>query len=354
MAVPEVHFVCAIEATRPFIHMARLLAYSIRHRAGALADSRITIVFNDRDDDGATKAFLRKRLDTDCITLPRVSHKLHYLNKYTALRVPRLEDSDWIIQFDADVACINPLDELAKQLAMNAFDFAGVPVGSLPIWGIEQVFLKYTGRTKEELDAQRHDWFPQKYPYFNGGMLIMSSHAFPRYRDEIVSLGEQLRNDMRMGGGGPIRWIRNTWNKVAAERPWMHRYIIKPFYPRNSGDQVAIPVLMLKHRMRWEVLPHAYNWRFEHSGQGEDDPIRFLHYLGAEFPIDRERLFDGPWIDEYRRSPNPGARALAGLVDDYSGWQSTDLPVVTAERVAASGANTIKTTSAVTPNAPTV
>jgi len=317
---PRVHFVFAIEARPAYLNMARLLAYSIRHRAGRLADSRVTVVFNDHDDDGRTASFLRKRLDVECVALPRVSHELHYLNKYTALHSPNLHEADWIIQLDADTAIIHPLDDLEATFDDPQLDFAGVPVLALPIWGIDQVFLKYTGLTHEEIDATRHPWFPCEYPYFNGGVIMFNGKHLALFRDQIVPLGEELRRWMRAGGGGPIKWLRNQWNRIVADRPSLSRLVISPYFPRNAGDQLAIPILVLKHHLNYNVLPHAYNWRMPDAGQGEDDPIRILHYLGARFPINRGHLFDSPWIDEYARSSNPGERELAKLVGEFNDW----------------------------------
>jgi len=303
--------------------MARLLAFSIRNRAGALSDSPITIVFNDVDDDGNTAQFLKDKLSVSCVTLPRVSQQFHYVNKYTALRAPTLENSEWIVQLDADTAVINHLNPLLEHLQNPQLDFAGVPVLDCPVWRLDRIIEKYAGVPRDRIEDSAHPWFPTKYPLFNGGVTFFRARHLPLFRDEIVPLVEPIRNDMRLGGSSnPLHYLRNLWNRFIEKRQSLHSLIIPPYHSKNYADQIALPILIFKNNLNYHILPHVYNWRSPDANQGENIPIRIMHYLHARFPIDRNNLFqpDSPWIMQYRKSTNPGQNELAKLIDQYNDW----------------------------------
>lgn len=324
--LPTFHFVFAVENKPAFVNMARLLAYSIRHRAGALSNSKITVVFNDHDDNGQTADFFKQRnLDITCLTLPRISQQFHYVNKYTALRAPDLpESADWILQLDADTAVINPLDDLARTLADPELDFAGVPVLDCPVWRLDRIIKKYSNAPRERIQQSAHPWFPTKFPLFNGGVTFFRAKHLNIFRDEIPPLVNPIRNDMRIGGSpNPLRYLRNLWNRFVEKRKSLHPLIIPPYHSKNYADQIALPVLLFKHSLNYKILPHCHNWRSPDANQGDNTPVRILHYLHAQFPIDRDNLFDpdSDWLREYQSSQNPGRTALAKLITDYNNWK---------------------------------
>ncbi len=328
---PQLHFVFAIENQPAYVNMARLLIYSIRNRAGIFAGSKITVVFNDCDDDGQTEEFIRIHdLQADCLCLPRVSKTFRYVNKYTVLRAPGLQDSaDWIIQLDADTLIANPLDDLLSMLENPDLDFAGTPVLDCPVWGLDKIIAKHADVSQASLADSIHPWCPTKYPLFNGGVTFFRAQHLALFRDEIITQSVPIRNDMRIGGSFDVwRGVRNSWTRFAEKRKSLHPWIIEPYHARNYSDQIVLPVILFKHGLQYEILPHCYNWRSPDAGQGEDSPVRILHYLHARFPIDRASLFDptSDWLAEYHESTNPGRQALANLVTEYIEWQHTSRP----------------------------
>ncbi len=325
---PRFHFVAAVENKPGYINMARLLAYSIRTRGGALADAKVTIVFNDQDDDGKTAALFReKKLNVDCIALPRISREFHYVNKYTALHTPKLRESaDWIVQLDADTVIVDQLDELANLLTNPDLDFAAVPVLDCPVWGLDRIIQKYTEATPAQLDKSIHPWFPTTYPLFNGGVTFFRAQHLSLFRDQLLPLVTPIRNDMRLGGSpNPLRFLRNLWNRAIEKRPALHHLILSPYHAKNYADQIVQPVLIFKHDLNYHILPHAYNWRSPDAKQGESTPVRILHYLHARYPIDRDHLFNpnADWLRQYSDSNNPGQNALAKLIHDYNHWNES-------------------------------
>lgn len=329
--LPSFHFVFAVENKPAYINMARLLAYSIRYRAGALSNSRITVVFNDQDDDGKTADFFKQHnLDIACLTLPRIYRQFHYVNKYTTLHTPHLRESaDWIVQLDADTAVINSLDDLAQTLADPNLDFAGVPVLDCPVWRLDRIIEKYSNAPLKKIQQSTHPWFPTKFPLFNGGVTFFRATHLNIFRDEILPLVEPIRNDMRIGGSpNPRRYLRNRWNRFIEKHHSFHPFIIPPYHSKNYADQIALPVFLFKYNLNYEILPHCYNWRSPDANQGENTPVRILHYLHANFPVNREDLFNqnSDWLREYQSSKNPGRSALAGLITDYNNWNQNTSP----------------------------
>jgi len=83
------------------------------------------------------------------------------------------------------------------------------------------------------------------------------------------------------------------------------------------SEQIALVLTVLKLRIPYRVWPHAWNWRSPGMNQGEESPIRILHYLRSRFPVDRNNFTHGAWVEEFAASENPGRRALANLMQRY-------------------------------------
>lgn len=314
-ATPTARFVLAAEARPAYLNMTALCCWSIRARAGVFARSPISIVFNDADDPRAT-SWLRSALGVEVSVRPRRSPRLHFLNKLNALDASVPGGPDWTIYLDCDTAVINDLAPLAQWCA-GPIDFAAAPVNAKAAWQLDRIFLRHTGLSRDELEAHAHPWFNTRYPYFNGGVFAVRSSRLPEFRPVYEDLTRRLFDQMK-SGPHPWRWLRNRWNRKVCKTRWADRLVIGPFFTRYYAEQVALAAAVLKLRLPYRVLPNSCNWKLPDTGHGEESPVRILHYLQSRHPLDRGRLFEGEWIDQYARDPWEGRRELARLVRDFT------------------------------------
>lgn len=307
-------FVITAEPTPAYANMAKLCAWSIRTRAGALADASISVVFNDELHADAA-AELRGRWDVHIERRPRLSESMKCMNKYNGLFAAAAQEADWVILLDCDTAVVNPLDPLADWMRSGEHDFGASLVDSARVWGLDQLVMRHSNLSSAELTPHRTA-DRARLPYFNGGVIALRGTWLDLFRRAVIDYSHELFESMRAGGGHPVQWARVQWNRVMSRRPATERFIAAPFFHKGYADQIAIVLAMMKLRLRYRILPREYNWLDERFDPSEPDPIRIFHYLGAYYPIDRERLFDGDWIDEFKSSAKRGRRTLAELASE--------------------------------------
>jgi len=311
----RIAFVTTAEPTLAYANMARLLAWTIRNRGGALADASITVMFNDRVHADAADDL--RRWDVQVETRDRLSESMKCMNKYNGLFARATRDADWVVLLDCDTAVVDSLDFLLDWMRMDQHDFAGVRVDSAEVWGWPPLIRQHTDiAAKQQTKSTSEIDDP---PYFNGGVVILRGSALTEFRDLVIHYSQRLYQQMRAGRGSPGHWARVQWNRFVSKRSTTQPLIVKPFFHKGYADQVAIVLAMLQLRLRYDVLSHAFNWRDERfvADTESDTDIRILHYLSAYYPIDRNGLFDGDWVDSYAESPKPGRAALANLVRAY-------------------------------------
>ena len=330
------HLVCTAEATPKYCRMVRLWAWSLRNRAGALAGSPLTVTFNDQADE-QTAQWLRRLPAADVSISPRISRSHREVNKYNALWAPGLENTEWVVLTDCDVAFIDDLGPIADLL--KDVDFAAVPEGHDPrnpppgrprnykaIRNYEQLLLSETGLSLEELATHRHPWFTDRwpcttYPYFNGGFIAIRSSRLAEFRDAVLDMSRRLYRRARRNHPNPLRFLQRFWNSRWDRTPWADRFCIGPFFRQRYADQVALAVVAIKLGLRYRVLPHCWNWRTLGMGHGEELPIRIIHYFEPALGLPLDRILDPAWIPTYAASDNPGKKALAELVAEYRSSQ---------------------------------
>jgi len=146
-------------------------------------------------------------------------------------------------------------------------------------------------------------------------MLAIRREAVPAFRERVIDESRRLFDRMRASSADPVHWGRVQWNRFAASRNLDKRWMAGPHFAKGYADQVAIVVAMMALRLRYRVLERRFNWVTPELS-GPAGPT-ILHYLSARYPIDRARLLDGDWSDDYADSDDPGRQALAALVEEY-------------------------------------
>lgn len=311
----RVHFAIVAEASPAYCAMARLLAFTIRSRAGRLATAPIHVVFNDRADP-ATADELSCRWNAQVHTWPRLSSTIGFLNKYNALNPACVAGADWIIVLDCDTLICESLDPLAEWMDSTRDDVAAVPVLAKTAWGLEDIFMRFSEVSRDDLSRMTHPWFVSSYPYFNSGVIALRAAHAPAFQRCVLDLTAALYREMSTSLTRPIHSLRLRWNRKVCKRRDADRLVLGSFFTKFYAEQVGMSATILKLGLRYSVWPHAWNWRAPGSGHGEDSPIRILHYLGARYPIDRAHMLDDDAIAQaaLAHGDHPGWSALGSAL----------------------------------------
>lgn len=310
----RLHFVTTVEDRPDYHAMVRLWAFSIRRRAGMFADAPISVAFNERMDAGVARA-LEADLGVQCVVKPRISAKMRYANKYNALDLPGLEGSDAVMFFDTDTVVLEDLAPLA-QMVPTADVWAANEYQGNRIFGLDRLFTRYAGVTGERAGVYRHAWNPMGLPYLNGGVWIVRTAHLRAFRERVLELTFELFAAMSAGSPNPLHWLRIQWNRAHYKR--RPGWVLKPYFPKFYSDQMAIGLAAASLGLKLGILPRAFNWYYDVEGQGETRPLRVFHYAQAHYPLERARLLDGAWAEEYAASNQPGKVGLAGLWREHA------------------------------------
>jgi hypothetical protein len=326
------------EATPAFVEMTKLCCFSLRTRAGALAEAPIGVIFNDREDP-AGAAFLRERLNVRVEVMPRVDTPVAYLNKFNFLKSSLVREVDWVVFLDCDTIVNQPLDELLPIMADESVGFIGAPDHKRQAWRLERIWARELGVRPESLDHLRHPWHLAGLPVFNIGVFALRTrHAAELDKVAIPTIlryyQAQTTSKLR-----PLHYLQYKWNRRFWKRPDAERWIIGSHYPRVHGAQIALPIILHKLGVKMHTLPHGFNWHRSAPELGDDGTIRVLHYLKNYYPLDKPTMLTPPpgaalpaWIGERENDPSPGWRALAEMARAFvtAHAPGTRRPTVTA------------------------
>ena len=72
----------------------------------------------------------------------------------------------------------------------------------------------------------------------------------------------------------------------------------------------------MKHKIQYNILNNNFNYNQSKLLSNGKLPSVF-HYMNGIYPIDREHLFEGDWIEEYINSESPVKQSLAKLAVSY-------------------------------------
>ena len=313
----RVHLLTTIENRADYRAMARLWAFSIRRRAGALADAPISIACNESVDEGFARE-MKARYGAAVTRTDRISRTMRYVNKYNALSLPEIAGADWVMFFDADTVVVDDLGPLAGMLSSSEANVWGV--GELPcdrVFGLERLYERFGRVPRARLAEYEHPWNPLGLAYFNGGVWLVRGSQVLALRERVVALTLELFKSMRASSVNPLHWARVQWNRQVYKSRRAKRLVIEPYFPKFYSDQMAIAIAAAS--LGWKVgnLPRSYNWIFDSPEQGENYPIRVLHYVNAMYPLERGALLEGEWAGRYAVSGEPGKAALAEVWRQY-------------------------------------
>lgn len=315
---PRVAFAITAEPNPKCNAMLRLLAWSIRTNAGVLADAPIGVVYNERVDEDAARV-LDRDYGVEVRSAPRISDTLRFVNKWNFVEARCVQEADWVIFLDYDTVICDDLDAVAEWMATTRDRVGAVPSIVQDHFRFDHFIRRYTDLTDAEIETSIHPWFPNRYPSFNNGVMFMHRDVLGLFRREMPEFSHALFHALSAGRSlNPLHWLRMHWNKRAWKWRDPQRWVVGPYYPKIHSQQIAWDLLILRHRMPYRVWPHIYNWRHPGTGHGPETPIRILHYLGSRYPIDRARLFDGAWIQDYAASDHAGQRALSRMVQAFN------------------------------------
>lgn len=322
------HFAITAEPVPAFCRMACLWAWSLRRYAGALANSHIFVIFNDRTDP-ATEKWLRRLPNLTVLARPRLSHDHKELNKYSALWAPGLEKADYVILTDCDVICANRLDELEALMASAAFGgISDNPISAThgtykpSIYRYARMLHDLAGLSPNEIRAHRHAAGTSRppydgLPYFNGGVLVIGGRRLAEFRALVVELSRRIHRQVYHDQKHPLGLMRRTWNALCARWPGGERLMIGWHVRRKRfADQAAVFPAVLKLRLPYRVLPHEFNWRHHGTGRPEETP-RLIHYYKSALGIPPPRILQADWIHPYQMSNDIGQHALARVVSEF-------------------------------------
>ncbi len=322
------NFAITTEPIPAFCRMACLWAWSLRRNAGALANSHIFVVFNDRTDP-ATEKWLNRLSNVTVLARPRLSHDHKELNKYSALWAPDLEKADYVILTDCDVVCTNRLDELGALMA--GAEFGGIPDNPIStahgtykpsICRYARMLNDLSGLSPDEVRAHRHESGTSRqpytgFPYFNGGVLVIGGRRLAEFRALVVELSRHIHHQVYRDQTHPLGLMRRTWNALWARCPEGERFMIGWHVRRKRfADQAAIFPAVLKLRLPYRVLPHEFNWRYRGIVRPEETP-RLIHYYKSALGIPPPRILQADWIHAYQMSNDVGQRALANVASEF-------------------------------------
>jgi hypothetical protein len=314
----KLHLLTTIENRADYMNMCRLWAFSIRHAGGVFADAPISIACNETLDENFARE-MRERYGASVHCTPRISKVMRYANKYNALSLPGIEESDWVMFCDSDTIIASDLSPLTSILSDDRKSVWGV--SEFPcerVFGLDRLFTRFAGVAPSELSKHHHPWNPLTLPYFNGGVWLVRTQHLPAFRQRVLDLTFELFDAMRASSLNPIHWARVQWNRRVYKTSRAEALVLKPFYPKFYSDQMAIALAGASLGIGVGNLPRAFNWMSDSPGQGENYPIRVLHYVGYFYQLDRANLLRGDWADEYERSGHPGKLALASAYRAYA------------------------------------
>lgn len=316
----RLHFVTTIENRQDFHSMARLWAFSIRSQAGIFSSMPISIACNDTLDEGFASE-MREKYDAGVTCFPSISRVMLFANKYNALSLPGISSADWVMWLDSDTIVASELDPLDSLLASSSADFLGV--GEFPckrVFGLPKFYTRFGGVMPERLHEYQHPWNPLGLPYFNGGVwLIRGSHA-EKFQARELELTFKIFAAMRASSLNPLHWAKVQWNRKVYKSKYASRLVIQPFVPKFYSEQIAIGLAAVSLGLKIGNLPRAYDWMCDSPTQGENYPIRVLHYVQSMYPLDKATLLQGAWAPGYAASGEPGKVALAETWNRYREW----------------------------------
>ncbi|HHP7238706.1 hypothetical protein [Longibacter sp.] len=299
------------ESEPAFINMMKLLVYSLRSRAGGLADAPVTVSVNGRDIPAADRRQLESMGDVNVRAMPRQYGWL-FANKFNAL-FPEDTAYDVLLYLDADTCAFDDLQPMVAGLDPSVPQFRGRMMGEIgsrqagPLDALIREFAVPPGADSEDV---KDDRFPRDLPLFNCGVMVMTRPAVEVVRYDAPRIAHEL---VSRRASSAVESLPGLFRETA------HRLFARFFASRQQttyaywvAEQLAVAFALLSNRVDYQILDHIYNWELPSSPDGRDLPALF-HYLKGRHDVDRAALFDGAWQEEYAASDSAPRRELVDM-----------------------------------------
>jgi len=315
---PEVHIVLVAEPRRGYANMVTLLLYSLRRNGGPLRTAPVTMVMNGATmNDSASRRIQDRFAPLRIRVMPRIPGPI-FASKFNAMYA--LDDHEWetMVYLDCDIVVYNDLTELLRRAGDAGF--AAIAAGQQSFHDYRRLLSLCTAMATEELESKRDDRFSTRYPLFHGGMYVARRSHIESFRRDALAICHDLFSQRY---SSPRQFLRFLYNDRLLNPKYASHVFertagkflspLGPYCPLWCTEQVGLAAAILRNRVPYELLPDRCVWnRPFYPDDGIAPPL--FHYMRGIYPIDRNRLFDGAWVNQYRDDPQPMKRQLAELV----------------------------------------
>jgi hypothetical protein len=296
-----------------FLNQIKLLVHSLREEGGGLANAPISVAMNGRDMSAVDRDDLESYGNVSLRVMPRHYGWL-FANKFNAL-FPQ-EPFDVLLYLDCDTCVMDDLSPMVEGLDPTLPQFRGRVMGEAgsqnagPLDALIREFGVPDGRSAADV---RDSLFPRSFPLFNCGVMVMTRPAAEIVRYHAPRIAHQLVSRRASSAVESLPGLfRETIHRLRA-RLFPERQ--RSTYAYWVAEQLAVAFSLTANEVTYERLDAVYNWEHVDSPRERDCPAVF-HYLKGRHTIDRARLFNGPWLDEYAKGDSAPRRRLASLATE--------------------------------------
>lgn len=315
----KVHVAITGESNQAYANMIALLLYSLRKNGGRLSEAPVTVAINAGELPEACFRKIERFEGVTCRVMPRQYGGADLMNKFNALYAP-LDDYDILLFLDCDTVVFRPLDDLIEGVNPEEAQFCARVIGkpgAKSAGSIEPLLAQYVLSEGQSLEDIADDRFPLGYPLFNSGVMVMTEPAVKRVRREGARLAHELYTQRaRTSQASVMEMMIEVGRRVRGrlfENPSQSTY---DFW---MTEQLGVSFSVLEGNIDYELLSPHFNWVYPHSPPDRELPALFHYMSGRHADIDRDRLFNGAWIERYLGNDEaPPRQALARLAQEYA------------------------------------
>lgn len=319
----DVHVSIVGEPDQAFASMMKLLLYSLRANGGALHDAPVTVATNAAPLPAADRQEIAQFAPVTFRVMPR-QHGGAFTNKFNALYAPQA-DYDVLVYLDCDTVILDRLDDMVAGMNPNEAQFRGRKIGypgAQSAGTVEPLIREFALPDGQTLDDVADERFPLGYPLFNGGVMVMTHPAVLQVRQDASRIAHELfarraataKSTLFEMLKEAVRRVRNRFFSDASQST----------YDYWVTEQLGVAFSILKNQIEYDLLDPRFNWVQPGNPDDGDRPALFHYMSGRHEEVDREHLFTGDWIEQYRSSDATTRQALAELVQQYATAHACD------------------------------
>jgi hypothetical protein len=319
----DVHVSIVGEPSRAYADMIKLLLYSLRAHGGALRNAPVTVAMNAEALPAADRSEIAAFDPVTFRVMPR-QHGGAFTDKFNALYAP-LADYDVLVYLDCDTVVFDALDEMVAGMNPDEPQFRGRKIGypgAQSAGAVEPLLCEYALPEGVTLDNVADDRFPLGYPLFNGGVMVVTRPAVRLIRRDASKIAYELF-------ARRAATAKSTLFEMMKEAARRVRHRIAPDADQSTYDywvteQLGVAFSILKNEIEYDLLDPRFNWVQPHALNDGELPALFHYMSGRHEAVDREQLFAGDWIDQYRSGDAAARRTLATMAREYAAAHAPD------------------------------